>query len=790
MNNVVGTEGNDTIDGTTAGTLSAGDVIVDPSTTDNDTLNATVTVDNLNNVISNIENLNIAGKFTTTGFDFANASGVKVATFSGGVMNTTATVAGVKASKVAEIVAGTNVKTLNITNDATDGTSGDVKVDAGSATAVTFAASAGADDSVTVTVHGNTTITNTGSAVETLTVNADADAAVTLNNIGTSLTVGGTGAVTLTSSGLDGETVTNNNGNLTVVNTAAGAVDLSKVSAELIKTGATLGAASLTVKNGAKLEVTADLGNAASTITSAAATASTNTVDVKFSTVAAQTGVVFTNIKTANVEAAAPAVTGTDLTFGVLDNGTNNIVLTGSNDVVVSAGTAKSFDASALAGKLTYTQATDAVTTVKAGTGLATAVFAGTTVNSTFVGADGGSNVTLVNTTGTAAVTGGAGNDIVSLTGILAGAGTLNAELGEGANSVTANAATTGTINVTSGSGADSVSANGLTTGILAAQLGGGKDSVSATGLTTGTLSVELGDGDDAVVLGSAIAAATIVVNGGAGTDTVTVGAGANFTAATLELNDVEVLALGAAGSMTFTSDQISGKSYTIQGTATAATDVLAVTAAAATAGKTIDLSTLTMDETLTKAIQNTSITGSAFADVIIGTKVADTITTGAGADTIKFAATAIANGSDTVTDFSHGAGGDILNFNAFLAGGTVDANGGTSGAMIAYQSGGTTDAAIAGKVVLLSGGTGITPVDTAAEIAALIDGANNVFSITAGDKAVVVAGSDTGTDDGFVYYVHDANGNGVVGDAGEVVLVGTLNNFDTDLLATANFVG
>jgi hypothetical protein len=63
------------------------------------------------------------------------------------------------------------------------------------------------------------------------------------------------------------------------------------------------------------------------------------------------------------------------------------------------------------------------------------------------------------------------------------------------------------------------------------------------------------------------------------------------------------------------------------------------------------------------------------------------------------------------------------------------------------------------------------------------------VFSITAGGKAVIVAGSSVGIDDGFVYFVNDANADGTIA-ASEVGLVGIISGFDISLLVVSNFVG
>ncbi|MES2351104.1 MAG: hypothetical protein V4641_26320, partial [Pseudomonadota bacterium] len=83
-----------------------------------------------------------------------------------------------------------------------------------------------------------------------------------------------------------------------------------------------------------------------------------------------------------------------------------------------------------------------------------------------------------------------------------------------------------------------------------------------------------------------------------------------------------------------------------------------------------------------------------------------------------------------------------------------------------------------------------ITAVDTAAEIAALIQGSGNAFSLTSGGKAVIIAGESTGTNAGsFIYFVDDSV-DGVAGtvSAADVVLVGTLGaNYDVDTILTTN---
>ena len=115
-------------------------------------------------------------------------------------------------------------------------------------------------------------------------------------------------------------------------------------------------------------------------------------------------------------------------------------------------------------------------------------------------------------------------------------------------------------------------------------------------------------------------------------------------------------------------------------------------------------------------------ITGSSVANVIVGSSVvdqidggagadtitsgdgADNLTGGAGADTFNFAASINASDVDTITDFTAGAGGDVMGignldatFAATLAVATLDAAGGTLTSL-----GGTATAADVDVLVLL----------------------------------------------------------------------------------------
>lgn len=78
LDTFVGNAGNDTITATTA-TLVAGDTIIDQSSTDNDTLNLTLTATNPLAKVAGIENINVNwDAFADAGFAAANVSGATI----------------------------------------------------------------------------------------------------------------------------------------------------------------------------------------------------------------------------------------------------------------------------------------------------------------------------------------------------------------------------------------------------------------------------------------------------------------------------------------------------------------------------------------------------------------------------------------------------------------------------------------------------------------------------------------------------------------------------------------
>jgi hypothetical protein len=190
----------------------------------------------------------------------------------------------------------------------------------------------------------------------------------------------------------------------------------------------------------------------------------------------------------------------------------------------------------------------------------------------------------------------------------------------------------------------------------------------------------------------------------------------------------------------------------------------------------------------------NDTITSKAGNDTINAGGGDDNITAGEGSDTFIFAATATANGNDTIVGFKPGVvgvgssagAGDVLDFSAFLTSGTVANTGGTASAGDVYVLASATALAASGspipvatnEIYLIGGASGVSTVfDSPAEIAALLadGGAWDAVNIAASANAVLIVGP-TGT--GTSLYVYEVTNNSVAGVLdSEISLVGMLTS-------------
>lgn len=330
----------------------------------------------------------------------------------------------------------------------------------------------------------------------------------------------------------------------------------------------------------------------------------------------------------------------------------------------------------------------------------------------------------------------------------------------------------------------------------------------NVTGLTT--LNIVAGDASDNFTLNRLSADTGLTFGSTMGNVVTTINSGTsqkvafsgNYTVGSLTLdsgtttltvtsNDGDTTPNEAGGVFTFLSGSslttivLDGLDRTNLGTV--GTTVTSIDASASKGGLTV-----TASATATSIIGSQAadtITGGGAADTIRGGKGNDTLDGGAGADSYVFEATGAANGQDTIALVA-GAGGDILNFKNFLAGGSVDQNGGTGTAIAAYTSANTSDVNITNKVALYSDAS-YDGTAVASTVAALIQGSGNAFSLSSGGKAIIITGDASGNNDkSQIWYIDDAlDGNAGTVSATDVVLVGTTaSNMDLDTLITSNF--
>ncbi len=265
----------------------------------------------------------------------------------------------------------------------------------------------------------------------------------------------------------------------------------------------------------------------------------------------------------------------------------------------------------------------------------------------------------------------------------------------------------------------------------------------------------------------------TLTVSGAAAVD---VGTSSGAAVAT-----VDVSGLNAAFTGIFTA---SNASMTVTGNGTETAGILTITTGAG-------------NDTINGGRGNDIIVAGGGNDVIRGGRGTDAITVGTGSDTLRFEATGAVNGLDTVTGFAGGtivAGGDVMNFSAFLAGGTVQQNGGGTTVITAFVAADNNDIVIDNAVVVFNQAADLANAAAAVTaVVAEIQAAGNAFALTAGSKAVVVIGQPAaGTDEIYVVYVDDSLGatRGTIAADDMVVVMQTADNvtFDLAALTTANF--
>lgn len=683
---IIGTSGNDTINGP-SGTVANADLIIDQSTTDIDTANLVLTAAYTPDNITNIEKVNLDwDAFGTATYNLTNVKGAKTVTLTsskvGYLGNATVTNAnaidlvagagtvgtfnasGFKTGSVDTGSAKTVVvdgSTTNSNNESITVTVGDAAtsvsvgvtngfkaatVNAGKATTIDINDAGNTTDTTALTVNANATITSSTQLLGALTLTASDTNKISLSTIGASLTVKGTGAVEITANGaLTGETVTNGmdaGSTLTLKENTAGALNLAKVQATTIELTAAKTAAD-TVANGANLKYSA-AGTDVRVTVGGTGTADAVTAEVTAATV---DDLISAGVETLTIKANATQVSGADITIAIADTGgANTIKLTGTNDVTVGTlnGAAGTLDASALAGDLVV-GATGAVSTsVKGGTGKLNFTYSGTTQDGVAIGQSA--------------------DDTVTANGV--NTGSMTAILGDGKNTVSATGLQSGTLVVTGGSGIDTVTAGAaLTTGVINLNLGDGANVINLDDAAgAGTREVTTGGGDDTLTFTGGLDDANDVLKwtAGAGNDTLVLATeGADISGSKVTLSSVETIKVATdtdtdltTATATLAASNLSGSTLTVKAASYDANNSIAIKGAATTT--TIDLSGVTIDQSITAGIARVYIDAAAnttTSQTITGTAVADWITGGDKADTIFGG-----KGEDVITG---GEGNDII---------------------------------------------------------------------------------------------------------------------------------
>ena len=306
--------------------------------------------------------------------------------------------------------------------------------------------------------------------------------------------------------------------------------------------------------------------------------------------------------------------------------------------------------------------------------------------------------------------------------------------------------------------GADDVTTGALTAR-MAAQMGDGDDTLTLAASAAGasTVTVDTGAGADTVEFANYDA--TLIFEGGTGTDTLLITTGDNLAAQTVTLTGVENISVqDAAGAavvaqtMALNATQAAAvEAITIIGpvNGAASDDTLAVTVTSTGATETsVDVSGLTVDTDVTFTLngQNavtTTIVGSSSADTIDAGTAATSITGGAGDDDFVFADSDSTEASmASITDYTGAAAAgdnDTITIGAtVLADNTEDVS--AVGTIFATTSG-TVNAVVADGMMTLSGlAADVALANTLAEFVDIAEAKIAGTTVTGGADVVAVA--------------------------------------------------
>jgi S-layer protein len=402
-----------------------------------------------------------------------------------------------------------------------------------------------------------------------------------------------------------------------------------------------------------------------------------------------------------------------------------------------------SFDASGVTkGAVTWTSgALAAAATVKGGAGANTVDLSASSKAMTYTG--GAVVDTITTGAGAGTIVAGAGNDVIVA--------------GNGANTVHGDA---GNDNITTGTGADTIEG------------GAGNDTIAAG---NGANTINGGDGNDGITGGSGVD----TVDGGAGTDTFTMDNTEQAGSGSVDGSVINLSDAALTQSAVFT---LTGKYLTtVNASVAAGTATYLYSNESSTNADVVD--TLASIENVVGAGELDYIVGSASANTITGGAGNDVMTGGAAVDTFVRNGDGTTDGADTITDFTVGNGGDVIDLTT--NGATVN-----SVAVTGYEAG--------SGAVTYNAATGIF-VYTGNDLAAATEaGVEDLFDTTtatlafnaanaAGDISYLVASDGTNT---YVFHLVDTDGDDTFTAAGDVgTLALTLTGVtDASKFVAANF--
>ena len=385
-------------------------------------------------------------------------------------------------------------------------------------------------------------------------------------------------------------------------------------------------------------------------------------------------------------------------------------------------------------------------------------------------------------------------------TGALAQSLAINASQATGKTTIVATNLG-GVATITGGSGADTITGSSQADIVNA---GAGNDKLNLHG-SADTLNGDAGD-DNFATVAALTAVAGTTINGGDGSDTITVlgNTTGDFSATGVTITSIEKLAYdataGATGA-TFSGGQLNNVAIEVAGSTN--TDTLTVSL---TAGASVNLSSLTFKvNTWTAGTDIIAINGSTAQETIVGTSANDTITAGTGIDTITLGtgndsvvlgtgAALIAGNRDVITGFTAGttaATKDVINVDI------DDTTVGTAAAAaiviqaVTTAPTGTLTFANTNDVLALNfeaaTGTGKVLADSV-DGTALLASLGQSIDITADTNKGFIVAYQAGN--AYIYHaVEGADAGNAVFAAADIVLVGVVNGVAVGSLVADNFL-